>query len=471
VTVALLWMFGALLTFAFLRRFGLLPAAMSAALFALTPYVIFDAFVRAAYAEFAAIMLAPGVLWATDRVLRDGRVGAAPIGALVGGFMIVTHLPTVVVFAPVFVAYALFVVISGQTTAGRVASLAAAGVVAAGVASFYLVPALQELPLVAVSRLTTGYLDYRSHFLEPWQWVTGSWGYGLSVEGANDDLSFQIGIVQCVVIVVAAVYAVRLTRRRRARPALEIGFWLGVIGVSLFLTSPASEPVWSAIAPLTYLQFPWRALMVVPIACAVLAARLLSVIPSPTLQALVVIAIVSLQYQLSNEYLRPSGYIDARRMNIDDPRWACSRDAKVWAFLDRGFTPLVAEEEPPRGLGRWSARTVGPADIVEVAAADHRLALLVRSAADVELQVHSRAFPGWRVLVAGKSADVRIEEPYGFMTVRVPPGEHLVEARFENTRLRRNANYVTAVSMGLCLAWWIWCVLRERRQAAGSMKE
>lgn len=469
LAVALLWMVGALFTFAFLRPFGALPAAMSAALFALTPYIILDVFVRAAYAEFAAIMLAPGVLWASDRILRDGRVTFVPVAALVGGLMLVTHLPSVLLFVPVFAGYAARIIITRQTSAGRLVLLATAGVLAGGAAAFYIAPAVQELPLVAMSRMTSGYFDYRRHFLEPRQWVAGPWGYGASVEGPDDGMSFQLGILQCAVIVVSAIYLLRAIARRRVRTALDVGFWLGIVCLSLFVTSAASELVWRVVGPLTYLQFPWRALMLVPISCAVLAARVVSAIPSRDTQAVVVIAVVSLQYHLSHTYLRPAGYMEMRRMNIDDPAWAASPGVRESAFLDRGFTPLVAEEETAPGLGRWSARSAGGAEVHEVAVADHRLVLDVRSSAGVDLQIHSHAFPGWRVLVRGEPVDVRIERPYGFMEVSIPPGEHVVEARFENTPLRRTANRVSAASIGICLGWWMWFVCARRGRPGGHL--
>jgi hypothetical protein len=275
-------------------------------------------------------------------------------------------------------------------------------------------------------------------------------------------MSFQLGILQCAVIVVSAIYLFCAMARRRARTALDAGFWLGIVCLSLFVTSAASEVVWRAVRPLAYLQFPWRALMLVPISCAALAARLVSVIPSRDAQALVVIAVVSLQYHLSHTYLRPSGYMEMGRMNIDDPAWAASPGVGESAFLDRGFTPLVAEEETASGLGRWSARSASGAEVHEVAIADHRLVLDVRSSAGVDLRIHSHAFPGWRVLVGGKPVDVRIERPYGFMEVSIPPGEHVVEARFEDTPLRRTANRVSAGSIGICLTWSTWFVCARR---------
>ena len=52
----------------------------------------------------------------------------------------------------------------------------------------------------------------------------------------------------------------------------EPTFWIAVIALALLMTSDAPPAVWAAVPQLSYLQFPWRFLMLVSVASACLAA-------------------------------------------------------------------------------------------------------------------------------------------------------------------------------------------------------
>ena len=85
LTILLLWWLGAGFMYMFLRRCGRLAAAGGALVFAFSPYLMLDVFVRCAYPELAGIVFAVGVLWALDGWLRTNRpVWLAVLASLAG---------------------------------------------------------------------------------------------------------------------------------------------------------------------------------------------------------------------------------------------------------------------------------------------------------------------------------------------------------------------------------------------------
>lgn len=458
VTMVLLWWTGAVFVYAFLKRWGRLPALLGAALFALSPYVILDAFVRAAYAEFAVIALAPGLFWACDRLLRLGRPGDALAVSAITGLMLITHLPGVVIFAPVCAAYVIYLLATSQTTWRHLGTLALSVGLGVALAAFYIVPALTELPLVTANKMTTGYFDYQRHFVYPVQWVQRRWGFGASVEGPDDAMSFELGVVQIGVLAAALGWAGAALAKRASRPAGDILFWLAVVGVALFVMTEASNFLWRVTPPLSYLQFPWRCLMLMPFACAVLAARLLTLVRSRAVQAVIVMALVGVQYLAYRDHLGPATWIPRAAMNIDDPQWADTHQAGIHAFIDRGFTPAVARQESAAHIGRWSAE--GEGQIREVSLSDTAIALDLESAHGLRVTVHTPYFPGWRAWVDGRESGIAPVEPEGFPVVEVPAGAHRLEVRFTNTRLRATAN---AISASAALVFVVFLAVPGRR--------
>ena len=128
--------------------------------------------------------------------------------------MVISHPPASLIFSPLFAAYAGYLLFTRQTNARAATALLPAGLLAVGLAAFYLLPAVAELHLIRSGELTQEGYDYHRHFVLATQWVPGGWGFGASVEGARDGISFQVGVGQWLAIGVAAMVAVADLVRR-----------------------------------------------------------------------------------------------------------------------------------------------------------------------------------------------------------------------------------------------------------------
>jgi hypothetical protein len=465
-TLVWLWWLGATFTFAWMKRCGVMPATLAALLFACAPYLILDVLVRAAFPEMAAIAFAPAVLWALDRFLRTDVLGYALALALFVGVMLVCHLPSFLICAPAFVCYACCVPRRAGGSRLRALLIAAAAVLlGCGLAAFYVLPALTEMDAIAMSQLTKGYFDYHQHFVYPVQWMRYSWGYGGSVAGPDDQMSFQIGIVQWVVLVATlGVLATKMWRGRWRQDEVTgaMWCWLGVAGFAMFLMTGASVRVWDAIAPLAFIQFPWRFLMLVSLSAAALSALLLSGLSRrSTMQALILLVVATAMWPLTHAQLKPARYIPAGDYEIDDPGWARSERAMANGFIEVGYTPVQATRLPVGPIGRWTV-TRGEGSVRERAVADDRLDLVVKSPEGIQLTINSHDFPGWKAWVDRQETPVSAQPGFGFLQVQVPPGSHRVEARFTNTPVRTAANALSAASLVFTAAAGL-LLLRGRR--------
>jgi uncharacterized membrane protein len=142
VTILLLWWVAAAFVYLAFRRLGRLPAAGGALVFAFSPYLLLDLFVRCAYPEFAGITFGAGVFWAVDRWLRTARAIWLPTVAVLAAVLAVSHPPTALILAPTFFAYAVYLLLTRRTSIHRAAALLVSAVLATGLAAFYLVPAV-----------------------------------------------------------------------------------------------------------------------------------------------------------------------------------------------------------------------------------------------------------------------------------------------------------------------------------------
>jgi uncharacterized membrane protein YfhO len=283
------------------------------------------------------------------------------------------------------------------------------------------------------------------------QWFYSPWGAGASIEGAADELGFRLDVSQWVLIITGlAVVILAAVRRTRSNQVLAIALYLGLACGALFMTSRPSVVVWDAIPALSFLQFPWRFLFVVSLACAGLAAALISRISSTRVQALLVASMVVLQLGVHRTHLAPQSYIGHGEMNIDSRYWRYMPQALVNGFAERGYDPLCVTRQPAAGNRRWQV-TAGVGRVTEVEVEDHRVVLDAQNEEPIRVTIYAHNFPGWVVRVNGAAAPVRPTPTDCFLEVAIPPGTHTVEAAFENTPVRTLGNGITGLS-GIVIA-------------------
>lgn len=478
-TVLAAWCLGSWFTSAWLRPLGSLPAAVAAIVFAFSPYLVLDVFVRGAYPEFTAIACAPGVLWALDRSLTRDRARDRLMLALLLAVMAICHLPTLLAFSAVFAAYALWTLYAAargdrsvsrdaplQAMPGRAIATAAAAVLAFGLSAFYVVPALAEIDQVRMRELTSAYYDFHEHFVLPAQWFDYRWGFGGSVPGPDDQMSFQIGQVQWLIIA-AALFAVaadvfaKRKERGGARPG-PILLWLGVVAVALFLMTESSTVVWERVSALSFLQFPWRLLMTIAVASSALTALLLARVRDSRLQAIAGLAIVAAHVALVYPHLKPVGYHQGP-LAIDRPGWRGESPAQSAAFIEPGYFPISVRRLPEDTTGRWTI-TRGNGRIGSRLVRDAELTLDVETEEGLDLTINTPYFPGWTIALDGNPISAGVHPESGFMLVAIPAGRHRLDARLTDTAIRRTANVLSAGSLAIFAGWLIAARRRAPRE-------
>jgi hypothetical protein len=491
-TVALSWAAGALFMYLLSSRHGRTSGAMAAIVFVWSRYLMLDGYVRAAYPELTAIGLAPGVLWTVERFLTTGRPGFLSLFILLSAVLTICHPPTALITGPVGAAYVLYLWGSGRSSGPRVCRIVPAAILAAAMTAFFTWPALAELDdiqLRTLGQIDAG-LDYRNHFLAPREWVWSTWGYGASQPPADDEMSFgawlragatgdpndemslRLSRMQWVSIASAiALLGTAIATGRNLTRARDLAWWLGVAAFGLFMTTRASAQVWESVPPLWFVLFPWRYMMLVAIACGVMAGIGLSAVRGRYSRATVLVCVVVLQVYftrdaraLTEDYpVRFAGRNTGRIViDIDNPRWPETANARDWAYTQRIYDPAAAAQAPPVAPGRWRI-TAGAGTVRADVVKDHELSLEV-STSGMRMTIYSRYMPGWSAWLDGKPTRVAVQPDSGYMMLDVPPGEHRLDVRFTDTRVRRWANLLSAASAIVWLGWSGSIMFRRRDQ-------
>lgn len=449
VTVLLMWWLGAGFMFLFTRRFGNLPAAFAALIFAFTPYILSDIFVRAAYPELGAISFSIGFLWALDRLLRTSKtIYVLPLSLCLAG-IITFHLPTLVIMSPLFLCYILTLTTNNEVKKKGVYLTVLGTILGFGISAFYLLPALTELKYVKNELLTDGYYDFHPHFVYPQQLLETKWGYGISLDGTADGMSFQFGFLQWLIITLGLSSLVIFKKITKS-----VIFWLLMIIYAVFFMHDISLAFWENWRFISFIQYPWRFLMVVAVSCSMLAALLLSQIKKPLYQSGIMISSGILIFILYRTFLTPSIFVPKSDFDIDAPNWKQSPGIIRNSIVEEGYMPKEVEIMPPRNINKWEIVSKNQIDGTMEAKVNknHFFSFVSESTESFIFQLNSHYFLGWKAFIDRQEVPINSQNKYGFMQINIPAGIHQIEFKFTNTPIRSISNVLSVTSLiGLLL--------------------
>lgn len=419
-------------------------AAVAAVIYLLMPYHIsIDLYSRVALAEFWAFVWMPLVL----KFVRDtetksvtGFVGLAVAYAL----LIMTHLPTTLIFSLIPPAYVFFVG-DREKRKSRLALTVAGMTLGIGIAAVYLLPAMLMQKYVSFEQQQTSGFFYENWFL---------FSFRSSGEPSNDRFNFRLSVMLATMIaglVLCAAAGGKDFRRKGERR-----FWQAAAVVSIFMMTPLSKFVWQLIPVVQSIQFPFRFNATLCVALAALTAIALSQIFSAgnifsrardgmdwrraaILGAAVILCAVWAGLLIYMPYKRFSRadiehyntdptYVRGRRLKADVPEYL----PKTAPPFEGDLIDALAQEKQSSGAAHFVKTSGGQTDVKVYEWQSRRVVLNVNAKDAATLTVGQFYFPGWTAFINRDSAGVATELPVkpssqGLVELEVPGGNTRLE--------------------------------------------
>ncbi|MFH1176816.1 MAG: 6-pyruvoyl-tetrahydropterin synthase-related protein, partial [Acidobacteriota bacterium] len=454
LALALLHVIGAAAMYRLGRRWkaSRRAALAGAAAWLFAPYLSLDLVVRSAFAEAAALALAPLALLAVLRVCDRPDAAGVALGGAAVALVVLGHNAVALLLVP---SLALLVLVRTLAGERRVQALAAGGLTLAaglGLSAFFWLPALVEKGFVKTSLLREGFLAWSRHALAPSQLLWSPWGHGFSGPGTGDQMSFALGPLHLLLAIAGVV--VLLRDRERVRRAEGLAFAALAVG-GAWLATTLSAPLWARVETLQYLAYPWRALFLPGLFLPLLAVPLFDRLPRKAMIGAAAILVL-----LNLPHTEPRGYL-----TFDDEYYTPGRIAAS------GINTTTREEYEPRWVTErppfTEKRLVGvdaPVEILSQKLRTARQEVLVRAADATQVEAATFFYPGWRVTVDGHAEEITIVPIRGTMSFALPAGEHRVVLELHPTPLRRAARVLSAATLLVLLGG----VLATRRGRVGS---
>lgn len=437
----------------------------SATLYMLAPYLAFDVYVRGAIPESFALALIPLIFYFGLRLVKKYSLGEFIGLTIFLSIFLTLHNISILITIPIFLLWFLLILYIFGTK--YVKYLILSFLISFGISSFFLLPAYFEKGLVQINTLISKGFDFRAHFINLDQlFFDRTWGYGVSIAGVEDALSFQVGwphvflvLASLLLIVFIVVKGKRnkskfLSYEIKKNDLILYSFFMLLFLGSSFMTHSRSTFIWERITVLWYVQFPWRFLMLTAFSASVLVGYLVYVVNMPYkkyLLFLILIAAIILNFN----HFKPWDHIDITTNDkLSGELFEEQQKGAVMDYLPKtAVRPTeLAPSEP------WFIKGSGVIKEFDVSTDSFYVVINVDEKAELAIPVFD--FPNWVVYVDDKLVEHNVAED-GTISVGLEEGTHKVSAEFENTGIRKASNIIAVASI---LAFVVFVIYEKNKK-------
>lgn len=437
----------AVFMYIFMRRiFGNVPAFAAAVFYTYAPFKAIEVYVRGASAEFWALVFYPLVYLFIYDVVKKGRFYSVALLSIAIGLLMQTHLLMSVIFMGTALAWAMYLLCIDKAK-HRIAPILLGFVWGVANGAYFILPAIFEKQLAHTESLVGGYFGFLQHFVDIKQlFVSRFWGYGDSVLGTGDGVSFSVGHAHWILAVAALFVSLYFFLKKDTNKKIPLIIWFfGAVSIgALVMMHSRSTPIWLLFKPLEYLQFPWRFLSITLFTLSVLSGALFYFIKAQRLRLVAVITACLAVIVLNSTYYQPRTWYPeiTDKEKFSGLLWQKQLTISIFDYL-----PIYATLPPTSEAPRLPEVLSGEITFHTYDKRTDTQKLTVTATTPSEIRLPTYYFPEWQVMIDNQKVPIRYDNYLGLITFTVPQGDHTITAKLYNTPIRIIGNTLTLVGI------------------------
>lgn len=442
-------------------RFSSLVSLVCALFYLLAPYRAVDVYVRGALAEAFAFVWLPLIFLYADRFFTDKKLKDAVVAGIFYSLLMITHN---LIVLPLTVLFALYFLINFFRQKNKNIMIGGTVIALTGLSlsAFFWIPSIFLKRYTIVDEiLLKNLFAYKLHFVQLSQLWNSLWGFGGSVAGPLDGMSFKIGKIHILVSLLTGLM-IFLLKKPAKKEKYEAITWLVLFVVSGWLATEWSLFVWDNFKFMQYLQFPWRYLTFMVLFSAMLAGYFLTWLKKYLPKTVFVFVLALVLFALLKPNLKL--FQPKERLDVDD-EYFISAEALSWKnsstsfeFLPRGIE--LIEDEERRGvltttitkkdlpLSRVNLKDQENLGIEIIKDTPSSFYFKTAGPKSAKLRLNIFSFPGWMAIIDNQKQAFNNND-FKLIELDIPAGEHLVRLDYRQTGVLRLANLISLFSAGL----------------------
>lgn len=418
------------------KNFGKNARIFALSVFALNPYIYTSIIFRGNIGEVMAWSILPWIFYFLEKIKNSSKfldLNFIYLNLLITALFLAHNITAF--FASILLIF--YVVVSGWGKTFFLKKFVLVFIWSFINSLWFWLPAILEKNLIILDNVDLS-LNYYRHFPTLAQLLSWPIHFGYSYFGSVDSMSYGLGIVQVILLLLALIFFIQKKSRENM-----------VFFVSLFVLFLAqlsiSRPLYDLLPFASFIQFPWRLALLFSIVLLPISALIFSQLHKPLKNILSILLV--LQF-LQFWQVKP---IDYHHKNIID------YDA------DPGTTS-VNQENMPKTFNFSFFETKKEPVFLLSGQGEIRLNKFYGSSRAYSIKLSEKStiiestafFPGWETKVNGQKIDyIDSEIIKGRLAYELEVGEYQVESKFtQNTWPRIVGNTLSLFSLLTCLFFW-----------------
>lgn len=449
---------------------GKTSAVFGTLVYILSPYFAVDLYVRGAPGEMYILALFPWAAFALYSYLKTPSSVYLAIAAITIFLISISHNVLLPFIYPLLFFYGIACLLTMKATLKRYLLIVWPFLMGLLLGSYYLLPALVEVKFIS----SYEQINIADHFPFIKQLIIPHWGYGPSIWGFLDDISFDIGTVNLVLLIIS-IGAFKFAKRELR--ILLVFFW-AVFALAIVLMNVRTLFFWESIRFLRLVQFPWRMLLLTTFATSFIAAITIELISERLKKfSLLILGVIFVSLiSLNIWHYQPSEYKEISDERYLQLYFANQPDGSEFSkeylnFTEDFIPPTIWQEKRPLGLlpkveYATSSAALNNLDY-QINGLEYNISYSTEE--DNKILISKAYFPGWTAVSDGQELKTEPYSEYGIIAIPVPKGQGNIHLSFENTPVRTIANILSASAAVLILVLLLYGVRRNRKNAVGSL--
>jgi 6-pyruvoyl-tetrahydropterin synthase-like protein len=433
---------------------------LSAVAFSLAPYHAVNIFVRGSLAEFLAISFMPWTIYYLLKFL-DHKKHYLGLTLALTGFLL-SHNVSILTYLPFFFLITIIILVTKKETK-KIPIILLSLFHAIALSAWFLIPAFTQKSFTRADDLVGGFSYFAVHFLYLRQLFIPDWGYGGSIGGLEDDMSFYLGNEIVFFSGLAGIFILtsvilKVTRSSQYSGSLlskikviiskllkdknfKIYFSLGLLLViSLLLTSYKSQFLWQFLPLISFVQFPWRFLGISSFLLSILVAYLALTKKKKLFSIVAIFLIIGFNFR----FFKPQELKDLGEMY--DP------DVTYIQEVQSGVLP----DYLPKDID-WSS--VKPSDVsLSIEEGEGEIKIIkdktqiiqakLNLDTDILLKIHRFTFPNWQIKLDNNKLETCKIENFVY-ECRITAGEYDFKFYWSEIGINLISNILSIFSLGV----------------------
>jgi len=419
---------------------GKVPAFVASIFYLFTPYHLVDLHFRTDIGEILSFALLPIQFLSTKKIIETGSKKWIIVGAINISVLILSH--HAISLASIFLVCTYGVTIWTLSKRKNVKYLwlfIFSTVLGILFSAFYWLPIIFE-----AKNIFWGNYGNIS-FIEPLtMFFYSPWRLGLLFQGPKGELSFIVGYIHWIVIILSIILLARSKIKEKLKPITI--YFLITLTISFLMMQEVSKPIWNFIPLINKFQFSYRLLLFMSFFSAIIAGIIATVLIKYKKTRIILIALCFFAISttllnwghrrliptINDSYLIRELTSSSPIFEVTIPKWA-------------DFAHLEIEGRSTTHIDILSGR----AEIKETFRNSIRHEYIIHAYTKTTFRENTFYFPGWNLEVNNKQYPFMYDkEKYqGIITFSLPSGLYKIEVTYSDTLITNVSRIISALSV------------------------